>query len=127
VASSPQLFILEDVTGSGKTEAALFLACQLMTKKMGKGIFVALPTMATSNAMFTRLEEVYRRLFHQDVEPSLALAHGARHLSSSFMRSQQANAAHGSRTTGKRRFWPMSELERLIRPCLPFFRHDFSR
>jgi len=87
VASSPQLFILEDVTGSGKTEAALFLARQLMTKNMGKGIFVALPTMATSNAMFTRFEEVYRRLFHKDVEPSLVLAHSARHLSSLFMRS----------------------------------------
>jgi CRISPR-associated endonuclease/helicase Cas3 len=86
-ACSPQLFILEDVTGSGKTEAALFLARQLMMKRLGKGIFVALPTMATSNAMFTRFEGVYRRLFHKDIEPSLVLAHSARHLSSSFMRS----------------------------------------
>ncbi|MFZ5799225.1 MAG: CRISPR-associated helicase Cas3' [Thermodesulfobacteriota bacterium] len=87
VAPSPQLFILEDVTGSGKTEAALFLARQLMAKKMGKGIFIALPTMATSNAMFSRLEKVYRLLFHEGTEPSLVLAHGRRHLSASFMRS----------------------------------------
>ena len=54
VETLPQLFILEDVTGSGKTEAALFLARRLMAKGAGKGIFIALPTMATSNAMYGR-------------------------------------------------------------------------
>jgi CRISPR-associated endonuclease/helicase Cas3 len=95
ISGTPQLFILEDITGSGKTEAALFLARRMMTEGAGKGFFLALPTMATSNAMFDRLAEkpsptefpVYRRLFEQSAEPSIVLAHSARHLSETFMKS----------------------------------------
>ncbi|NMC74354.1 MAG: CRISPR-associated helicase Cas3' [Geobacteraceae bacterium] len=95
VGNSPHLFILEDVTGSGKTEAALLLAGRLMAAGSGKGIFVALPTMATSNAMYNRLVEspvrsappLYLRLFENNSNPSVVLAHGARHLSETFMAS----------------------------------------
>ena len=78
----PQLFILEDTTGSGKTEAALVLASRLMAAGKGEGLYIALPTMATANAMYGRLagqkggEEPYRRLFADGTEPSLVLAHG---------------------------------------------------
>lgn len=87
VSSSAQLFILEEVTGSGKTEAALFLARRLMTHGLGDGVFVALPTMATSNAMYERVAKTYRRLFAGGSHPSLVLAHGARHLSAAFISS----------------------------------------
>ena len=79
-----QFFILEDVTGAGKTEAALVLAHRLMANGLAEGIYVALPTMATSNAMYTRLGKAYRRLFGEDARPSLVLAHGSRHLSEEF-------------------------------------------
>ncbi len=82
-----QLFILEDVTGAGKTEAALVLAHRLMTKGLADGIYVALPTMATANSMYTRLGKAYRRIFSSDAHPSLVLAHGARHLSEGFRNS----------------------------------------
>ncbi len=87
LADSPQLFILEDVTGSGKTEAALFLAKRLMARGLGNGIFMALPTMATSNAMYDRVAKMYRTFFTDDSTSSLVLAHGARHLSDTFMHS----------------------------------------
>ena len=87
IGNSPQLFILEDVTGSGKTEAALMLAGRMMAAGCGKGLFVALPTMATSNAMYDRLTDSYQKLFTPDSTPSLVLAHGARHLSEIFMES----------------------------------------
>jgi len=87
IDDAPQLFILEDVTGSGKTEAALLLAGRLMAAGRGNGLFVALPTMATSNAMYDRMAKVYRRLFADGAFPSLVLAHGARHLSRTFMES----------------------------------------
>jgi len=83
----PQLFILEDVTGSGKTEAALLLAARLMATGCGKGFFVALPTMATSNAIYDRLAEIYKKLFLKESFPSLVLTHGARHLSEDFLSS----------------------------------------
>jgi len=87
IANDPQLFILEDVTGSGKTEAALLLAGRLMAAGRGSGLFMALPTMATSNAMYERMTKVYRLLFADGATPSLVLSHAARHLSATFMAS----------------------------------------
>lgn len=84
---TPQLFILEDVTGAGKTEAALILTQRLMEKGLAKGLYVALPTMATANAMYERLGKVYRKLYVADNNPSLILAHGARDLSAQFRQS----------------------------------------
>ncbi len=84
------LFIIEDETGSGKTEAALMLAHRLMASGQADGFYMALPTMATANAMFDRLGRAVRLLFAPDTTPSLALAHGARDLHSEF-RSARAN------------------------------------
>ncbi len=80
----PALFIVEDETGSGKTEAALMLAHRLMALKRADGLYMALPTMATANAMFDRLGRAVRHLFAPDTKPSLALAHGARSLHHGF-------------------------------------------
>lgn len=87
IPEEPQLWILEDVTGAGKTEAALALAGRMMAKGLGRGCFVALPTMATSNAMYDRMGKVYSRLFEAGEKPSLLLAHGLRHLSEKFQKS----------------------------------------
>lgn len=83
----PQLFILEDVTGAGKTEAALILAHRLMSVGKGDSLYVGLPTMATSNAMFRRLSRAYRGLYEEHDTPSLVLAHGARDMSEDFNHS----------------------------------------
>ena len=80
----PALFMIEDETGSGKTEAAVMLAHRLMAANRADGLYIALPTMATANAMFDRLGAAYRRLFTEDSSPSIALAHGARDLHRGF-------------------------------------------
>ena len=54
----PLLAVLEDETGSGKTEAALMLAHRLIASGRAEGIYLALPTMATANAMFERCRRV---------------------------------------------------------------------
>lgn len=82
--TGPQLLICEDVTGAGKTEAALILTHRLMSANKGKGLYVGLPTMATANAMYHRLGKAYRALFTSDSRPSLVLAHGGRHMSAAF-------------------------------------------
>ncbi len=87
IGQGPQLFILEDATGSGKTEAALTLAARLMAAGRAEGFYVALPTMATANAMYKRLSRMYQRLFQAGGRPSLALAHSQRHLVDEFSRS----------------------------------------
>jgi CRISPR-associated endonuclease/helicase Cas3 len=82
--AGPQLHLLEDVTGAGKTEAALTLAYRLMNHGEASGIFIGLPTMATANAMFERVIAVAGRLFAPQAKPSVVLAHGRRDLVSSF-------------------------------------------
>ena len=84
----PALFVIEDETGSGKTEAAVMLAHRLMAAGKAEGIYVALPTMATADAMFERLKTRYRKLFG-DGQPSIALAHGARDMHEGFREAVQ--------------------------------------
>jgi CRISPR-associated endonuclease/helicase Cas3 len=77
LADGPALYLLEDLTGAGKTEAALLLAHRLMASGRAEGVYWALPTMATANGLFARLEKSYRSLFTQGgPAPSLVLAHG---------------------------------------------------
>ncbi|MEA4837755.1 MAG: CRISPR-associated helicase Cas3' [Rhodospirillaceae bacterium] len=77
----PMLAFIEDDTGSGKTEAALILAQRMLAAGKGRGLYVALPTMATADAMFVRAESVVGKLFDA---PSLTLAHGRAALSDRF-------------------------------------------
>jgi len=99
LSDGPQLFLLEDLTGSGKTEAALALTQRLIAAGHGEGLYFALPTMATSNAMYQRLGAVWRRFYTRDSQPSLVLAHGARHLNPDFIASllptQPEDAGYG--------------------------------
>ncbi|HMM72805.1 MAG TPA: CRISPR-associated helicase Cas3' [Rhodocyclaceae bacterium] len=83
--TGPQIHLLEDVTGAGKTEAAVMLAHRLMAQGQADGFFIGLPTMATANAMYGRIAAVYARLFEGDA--SLALAHGNRGFVEAFARS----------------------------------------
>lgn len=83
--AGPQIHLLEDVTGAGKTEAAVLLAHRLMASGNGDGLFIGLPTMATANAMYDRIAQVYGRLFAN--RASLALAHGSRDLVEAFAAS----------------------------------------
>lgn len=80
----PVLAAIEDVTGSGKTEAAVTLSHRLLASGRASGVFLALPTMATANAMFGRMADAYRGLFANDARPSLVLAHGRAELDPRF-------------------------------------------
>jgi CRISPR-associated endonuclease/helicase Cas3 len=51
-----------------------------MERGLGSGLFVALPTMATANAMFERVQAIYRQLFAEGSAPSIVLAHSKSHL-----------------------------------------------
>lgn len=78
----PTLALIEDATGAGKTEAALILAHRMIRAGKGRGLYFALPTTATADAIFARLRPMLRRMF--DGRPSLSLAHGRRMLSNEF-------------------------------------------
>lgn len=89
------LYLLEDLTGAGKTEAAVILAHRLMAEQGQRGLYFALPTMATANAMFARMGKVYRRLYTEESAPSLALAHGARRLHPGFRAALESSNPAG--------------------------------
>jgi CRISPR-associated endonuclease/helicase Cas3 len=85
ISGGPQIFLLEDVTGAGKTEAALTLVYRLMAKGAAQGFFIGLPTMATTNAMYDRMIGFYKAIFEGDA--NLVLAHGSRQLVENFAKS----------------------------------------
>lgn len=73
-------FIIEESTGSGKTEAALTLNHRLMAGGHGHGIYFGLPTMATSNALYNRIQKVKDNFYAPGSNPPIVLAHSASHL-----------------------------------------------
>jgi len=84
--SMPELLVIEDVTGAGKTEAALTIAAKLMEAGKGDGIYFALPTMATSDQMYERLANVYGRFFAPGSDPTLIRTHSGTRLHAAMTR-----------------------------------------
>lgn len=68
------LTLVEAPTGSGKTEAALAYAWRLLEAGTADSIVFALPTQATANAMWERLNRFADTLF--GIGSNLVLAHG---------------------------------------------------
>ncbi|MFI4939729.1 MAG: CRISPR-associated endonuclease Cas3'' [Burkholderiales bacterium] len=85
IPQAPQIYLLEDVTGAGKTEAAIMLAYRLMEQGLAEGFFIGLPTMATANAMYKRVAAVYQNIFAGNA--NLVLAHGHKKLVEEFAAS----------------------------------------
>ncbi len=81
LGDGPLLVILEDVTGSGKTEAAQVIVHRLMASGRASGAYWAMPTQATANAMYTRQRAAIAKLFDDSTKPSLVLAHAQSRLS----------------------------------------------
>lgn len=70
----PGLTLVEAPTGSGKTETALAYAWRLLDAGLADSIVFALPTQATANAMWERLERLADKLFKPGA--NLLVAHG---------------------------------------------------
>jgi CRISPR-associated endonuclease/helicase Cas3 len=84
IPNKPQLFIIEDATGAGKTEACLILLNRLMSKGLANGFYLGLPTMATADGLYPRVQKAYNKFYLDDQKPSLILAHSSAKLSDKF-------------------------------------------
>ena len=73
--NTPCLLILEAPTGLGKTETALYLADQWLQTQKGRGIYIAMPTQATSNQIFARTVDFLKNRY-PDEQIHIQLAHG---------------------------------------------------
>ncbi len=81
--TAPCIVIVEGPMGEGKTEAALYLADRWSIAPGPRGCYVALPTQATSNQMFTRVRDFLSKRYPAD-KVNLQLLHGHAALSSEF-------------------------------------------
>ena len=82
--TEPALMIVEAPTGEGKTEAALAAAEILCHTTGAGGVTVALPTCATSDAMFGRTLEWLRRSVPEGEAASVTLTHGRAQFNDSY-------------------------------------------
>lgn len=81
----PSLVLVEYPMGGGKTEGALYLASRLQAQAGQQGLYVALPTMATSNQMFRRVS-AYLANRYPDTTINIQLVHGQADLNPDFAR-----------------------------------------
>lgn len=70
----PMLLVVETPMGSGKTEAAQAAYARLAIRDGLRGMYCALPTQATGNAMFDRMRKFLTRL-HDEKAVELHLLH----------------------------------------------------
>ena len=89
----PFIALVESPTGVGKTEASLQVYARRARRK-AKGLYFALPTMATTNAMFSRIHGFLNRLFAGG-ETQIKLAQSEARLNKAFA-PLLARGANGS-------------------------------
>lgn len=135
---APAILLLEAPMGEGKTEAAFFAHLELQRRFGHRGLYIALPTKATGNAMFTRTlkflcdQGVKRRL-------DLQLVHGGALLNDTFESlkisgiydSQKGGEVRaGEWFTNKKRAllseYGVGTVDQALLPILPV-RHNFVR
>lgn len=80
----PSLILIEAATGEGKTEAALGAAEVLAAKFGCGGVQVALPTCATSDAMFSRVLKWLDKAIPEDQLASAMLTHSRAEFNDEF-------------------------------------------
>ncbi|MFI9787491.1 type I-E CRISPR-associated protein Cse1/CasA [Kitasatospora sp. NPDC051984] len=86
LVSGPGLVLVTAPTGDGKSEAALFAASVLARASGAGGLYFALPTMATADAMFGRVRDFADRNLEGD--RGLMPVHGMARLSPLFKPAQ---------------------------------------
>lgn len=77
--TQPQLVLVEAPMGEGKTEAAVYLADHASHVMGCRGLYIALPTQATSNQMFGRIRKWLEQRYEIDPDSqtiNLQLLHG---------------------------------------------------
>jgi CRISPR-associated endonuclease/helicase Cas3 len=82
-ASQPAILLIEAPMGEGKTEAAWYAHLELQRRFGHRGLYIAMPTQATGNAMFERmLALLHGREANRAVD--LQLVHGGSALNEAF-------------------------------------------
>jgi len=91
-ATGPTLMIVEAPMGEGKTELALLADLRLQAAYGHRGLYLALPTQATGNAMFDRTL-AFLRGFAPELRLDIQLAHGGAMLDERIHRLRGVDAS----------------------------------
>lgn len=134
----PAVMLIEAPMGEGKTEAAFIAHLELQRRFGHRGMYVALPTKATGNAMFTRTLK-FLRSQGADRCLDLQLLHGGKLLNDEFQDVRLSgihDAANGGEVraaewfTNKKRAllseYGVGTVDQALLPILPV-RHNFVR
>jgi len=100
--NQPGVYILEAPMGLGKTEAALYVAYQLIEKGLATGLYFALPTQLTSDKIHERVNQFLERILDEDSPHKKALlVHGNAKLKQ-FVMGEEGNPGGAWFAQGKR-------------------------
>ncbi|KXS31177.1 MAG: CRISPR-associated helicase, Cas3 family [Candidatus Gallionella acididurans] len=134
----PAILLVEAPMGEGKTEAAYFAHLELQRRFGHRGLYVALPTKATGNAMFKRTLKFLRDQ-GSDRKLDLQLLHGGTLLNDTFQ-NLRLSGIHDSNIGGEVRAgewftnkkrallseYGVGTVDQALLPILPV-RHNFVR
>jgi CRISPR-associated endonuclease/helicase Cas3 len=134
----PAILLVEAPMGEGKTEAAYFAHMELQRRFGHRGLYVALPTKATGNAMFKRTLKFLRDQ-GSDRKLDLQLLHGGTLLNDTFQ-NLRLSGIHDSNLGGEVRAgewftnkkrallseYGVGTVDQALLPILPV-RHNFVR
>jgi CRISPR-associated endonuclease/helicase Cas3 len=134
----PAILLVEAPMGEGKTEAAYFAHLELQRRFGHRGLYVALPTKATGNAMFKRTLKFLRDQ-GSDRKLDLQLLHGGTLLNDTFQNlrlsgihdpNMGGEVRAGEWFTNKKRAllseYGVGTVDQALLPILPV-RHNFVR
>jgi CRISPR-associated endonuclease/helicase Cas3 len=136
--NGPAILLLEAPMGEGKTEAAFFAHLELQRRFGHRGLYIALPTKATGNAMFDR---TLKFLSNQGAKRrlDLQLVHGGAlrndtfqnlHISNIYDSKAGGDVRAGEWFTHKKRAllseYGVGTVDQALLPILPV-RHNFVR
>lgn len=136
--TGPAVLLVEAPMGEGKTEAAFYAHLELQRRFGHRGLYIALPTKATGNAMFKRTFKLLRDR-QQERQIDLQLVHGAALLNDTYQNLRFSNIHDpeaggeiraGEWFTNKKRAllseYGVGTVDQAIVPILPV-RHNFVR
>ncbi len=111
----PRLVLVEYLTGGGKTELALYLADRLMNRFGLNGTYIAMPTQATSNQMFERVNAYLQSRYPQQ-ELHLQLAHSQAEYHALYQQFQTYSHREGNESGIVAEQWFQNRKRALLAP-----------
>ncbi len=122
LAAAPGIYVLEDEMGSGKTEAALWLAKRLWEERLAHGLYFALPTRVTSDKIHSRVREFLDCLYPPDSagvpgQPIVPLIHGQAWLAVPNLKPTCKVRDENEESIKQARAWFASSRTGLLAPC----------